>query len=57
VQHGATDAEIAEQLTISSRNAGHHVSAILRKLGVPSRARAASVASELLEDRQPTTGR
>ena len=54
---GATDAEIAERLVISIRTAGHHVSAILRKLDVPSRARAAALADDLLEGRQPAPGR
>jgi DNA-binding CsgD family transcriptional regulator/tetratricopeptide (TPR) repeat protein len=54
---GATDAEIAARLVISIRTAGHHVSAILRKLEVPSRARAAALADDLLEGRQPAAGR
>jgi DNA-binding NarL/FixJ family response regulator len=54
---GATDAEIAARLVISVRTAGHHVSAILRKLDVPSRARAAALADDLLEGRQPAVGR
>ena len=34
---GATDAEIAAHLHISVKTVGHHISAILAKLGVPSR--------------------
>ncbi len=40
---GLTDAEIAARLHISPKTAGHHVSAILAKLGVPARAHAAAV--------------
>lgn len=36
-QSGATDAEIAALLHISVKTAGHHVSAVLAKLGVASR--------------------
>jgi DNA-binding CsgD family transcriptional regulator/tetratricopeptide (TPR) repeat protein len=37
VEQGATDAEIAARLHISVKTAGHHVSAILTKLGLASR--------------------
>jgi len=50
---GLSDAEIAARLTLSERTVGHHVSAVLRKLGVPSRSRAAAVAGPLLT-RPPT---
>ncbi len=44
VCQGLTDAEIATRLYISTKTAGHHVSAILRKLGVRSRTEAAAQA-------------
>jgi DNA-binding NarL/FixJ family response regulator len=50
---GLTDGEIARRLTLSERTIGHHVSAVLRKLGVPSRARAAAAAGSVLAARQP----
>jgi DNA-binding CsgD family transcriptional regulator len=37
---GLRDAEIAERLFLSEKTVGHHVSAILRKLGVPNRGQA-----------------
>jgi len=45
---GLSDAEIAARLTLSQRTVGHHVSAVLRKLGVPSRSRAAAAALQIL---------
>ena len=45
---GLSDAEIAARLTLSQRTVGHHVSAVLRKLGVPSRSRAAAAAQQIL---------
>lgn len=44
VAHGASNAEIAERLVISVKTAGHHVSAILRRLGARSRTEAVAVA-------------
>jgi DNA-binding CsgD family transcriptional regulator len=44
VAEGCSDREIAERLYVSTKTAGHHVSAILRKLGVRSRTEAAAVA-------------
>lgn len=47
VVEGLRDAEIAERLFISPKTAGHHVSAILAKLGVSSRAAAIAEAHRL----------
>ena len=41
---GLRNAEIAERLIVSSKTVDHHVSAILTKLGVPSRAEAVAMA-------------
>ncbi|MGH3980128.1 MAG: AAA family ATPase [Pseudonocardiaceae bacterium] len=44
---GMTNAEIAQRLVVSVRTVDHHVSAILGKLGVPTRRAAAAAASSL----------
>ena len=44
---GCTNAEIGEHLFISAKTAGHHVSNVLAKLGVGTRAEAAVVAERL----------
>ena len=44
ITHGATNAEIAESLFISRKTVDHHVSAILAKLGTPTRSAAAAEA-------------
>jgi DNA-binding CsgD family transcriptional regulator len=45
VQQGASNAEIAARLYLSEKTVHHHVSAILRKLGVGSRGQAVSEAT------------
>ena len=47
VRDGHTDAEIAAGLHLSVRTVGHHVSAVLQKLGVDSRRAAASAVADL----------
>ena len=47
VQSGMSNAEIAARLVLSEKTVHHHVSAILRKLGVANRGQAASAATQL----------
>jgi DNA-binding NarL/FixJ family response regulator len=49
VAEGLTNAEIATRLVISEKTVGHHVSAVLGKLGVGSRYEAAKL---VMEDRE-----
>jgi DNA-binding NarL/FixJ family response regulator len=44
---GLTDAEIAARLSLSAKTVGHHVSALLAKLGVGSRRQAAAAGHRL----------
>jgi DNA-binding NarL/FixJ family response regulator len=44
---GVRNAEIAERLVVSPKTVDHHVSAILRKLGVRSRGEAGAYAVRL----------
>jgi len=45
VADGLTNRDIASRLFLSEKTVGHHVSAILGKLGVPSRTQAARFAA------------
>jgi DNA-binding CsgD family transcriptional regulator/tetratricopeptide (TPR) repeat protein len=47
LERGSSNAEIARRLFISEKTAGHHVSAILRKLGAGSRGEAAAAARKM----------
>jgi DNA-binding NarL/FixJ family response regulator len=44
---GLSYAEVAEHLVLSEKTVGHHVSAVLRKLGEPTRSRAVAKALRL----------
>lgn len=47
VSEGLRNADIAQRLVVSVKTVDHHVSAVLRKLGVRSRGEAAAVAARL----------
>jgi DNA-binding CsgD family transcriptional regulator len=58
LQEGLRNAEIAQRLVISEKTAGHHVSAILRKLDVRTRAEAGARTAQLgLTQPWPDAGR
>jgi len=56
VASGLRNAQIAERLVVSQRTVDHHVSAVLRKLGVHSRGHASVEALRLGVIRHPGTG-
>jgi DNA-binding NarL/FixJ family response regulator len=47
VAQGLGNADIAERLFLSKKTVSHHISAILRKLDVPSRGQAGAKALQL----------
>ena len=47
IVRGATNAQIAQELVISTKTVDHHVSAVLAKLGVGSRREAGAAADRL----------
>ena len=47
IAEGLRNADIAERLVVSRKTVDHHVSAILRKLGVDSRVKAVAEAQRL----------
>jgi DNA-binding CsgD family transcriptional regulator len=47
IAEGLRNAEVAERLFLSGKTVDHHVSAILRKLGVRTRAQASAEAGRL----------
>ncbi|HEU4513087.1 MAG TPA: AAA family ATPase [Nocardioidaceae bacterium] len=53
IGEGASNADVAERLCISEKTVGHHVSAILQKLGVRSRTEAAHASRRLGIDGAP----
>jgi DNA-binding CsgD family transcriptional regulator/tetratricopeptide (TPR) repeat protein len=53
---GLTNADIASRLFISAKTVDHHVSAVLAKLGVPTRNAAAQAARRGLADQAETQG-
>jgi DNA-binding CsgD family transcriptional regulator len=56
VGEGASNAAVAERLSISEKTVDHHVSAILHKLGVRSRSEAAYASRRLGIDSVPSRG-